>query len=117
VFQRCSFVAVTTKDLDRARRFWVDALGFRVTEEDPGHHFIVDAGGLRLCVDLEDGDAHRAGGTDPIVGMKVASLAPCLAALAARGVRPVEGPVRGKKGSWARFVDPDGHGVVVAEFD
>jgi catechol 2,3-dioxygenase-like lactoylglutathione lyase family enzyme len=37
MFERYSFVAITTLDLDRARRFWVGALGFRVTEEKAGH--------------------------------------------------------------------------------
>ena len=33
MFERYSFVAITTTNLERARRFWVDQLGFRVTEE------------------------------------------------------------------------------------
>jgi catechol 2,3-dioxygenase-like lactoylglutathione lyase family enzyme len=53
MFERYSFVAITTKDLSAARRFWVEQLGFRVTEESPSEFFIVDAGGLRLCVDAQ----------------------------------------------------------------
>ena len=116
-FERYAFVAVTTTDLARARAFWVGAFGCRVTEDSPGHHFIVDVGGLRLCVDLEDGDVHRAGGGDPVVGLHVASLDKALAALAARGVRPVEPPSRGERGAWARLVDPDGRAVVLTESD
>jgi catechol 2,3-dioxygenase-like lactoylglutathione lyase family enzyme len=51
---RYSFVALTTADLVRQRAFWVDQLGFEVSEENPGEFFIVNAGGLRLCVDLAD---------------------------------------------------------------
>src|SRR5881397_354837 len=61
MFERYSFVAITTLDVGRARRFWSGILGFPVTEEEPGQFFIVDAGGLRLCVDLADGDVHRSG--------------------------------------------------------
>ena len=32
VFERCSFVSLTTSDLGRARRFWVQALGFPIIE-------------------------------------------------------------------------------------
>jgi catechol 2,3-dioxygenase-like lactoylglutathione lyase family enzyme len=83
---RYSFVALTTADLARQRAFWVDQLGFEVLEETAGEFFIVDAGGLRLCVDLADGDVHVAGGKDPVIGLKVDSVHKTLAALAERGV-------------------------------
>jgi catechol 2,3-dioxygenase-like lactoylglutathione lyase family enzyme len=116
-FERYSFVAVTTTDLDRARKFWVGAMGCRVIEEVPEDHFLVDVGGLRLCVDAEDGDVHRAGGGDPVIGLRVADVKAALVTLAARGVAPVEGPTKGARGSWARLVDPDGRGVVLTESD
>src|SRR5258706_215791 len=45
-FDRYSFVAVTARDLAGNRTFWVDQLGLTVTEEEKGHYFILDAGGL-----------------------------------------------------------------------
>lgn len=117
MFDRCSFVAVTTRDLARARRFWVEGLGCRVTEEEPGGHLIVDAGGLRLCIDLEDGDLHRAGGSDPVVGLKVTDLTATLRALASRGLPAERGPLPGTRGAWALLRDPDGRGVVLTEAD
>jgi len=44
MFERYSFVAITALDLDRARAFWVNTLGFTITEEAVGQFFIVDAG-------------------------------------------------------------------------
>ncbi len=41
--ERYSFVAISTTDLGRARRFWVEQMAFPVTEEVADHHFIVDA--------------------------------------------------------------------------
>ena len=116
-FERNSFVAVTTTDLARARAFWVEGLGATVTEEAPGHHVMMDVGGLRLCIDVEDGDTHRAGGGDPVVGLKVLSLPDALEHLAGRGVRPIDGPTRGARGSYARFRDPDGRIVILTEAD
>lgn len=116
-FDRYSFVAVTARDLAGSRTFWVDQLGFPVTEEERGHYFIVDAGGLRLCVDTEDGDIHKRGSTDPVIGLKVSSLAKTLGDLAKRGVRPSKGPVPGKRGAWAEIRDPDGRAVVLTEGD
>jgi catechol 2,3-dioxygenase-like lactoylglutathione lyase family enzyme len=116
-FHRYAFVAVTTRDLARAKAFWVDALGCAVTEEEPGDYVIVDAGGLRLCIDLEDGDTHRLGGSDPVIGLEVDSLPRALSRIAERGILPIEAPVAGERGSWARLRDPDGRVVVLTEAD
>src|SRR5712691_8294854 len=112
-----SFVALTTADLARQRTFWVDQLGFAISEEKQGEFFIVDAGGLRLCVDLADGDIHVAGGTDPVIGLKVDSVRKTLAALAARGVTVPEKPTFAQRGSYAVVRDPDGRAVILTEAD
>jgi catechol 2,3-dioxygenase-like lactoylglutathione lyase family enzyme len=117
IVERYAFVALTTTDLERARRFWVDQLEFSVTEEEPGRHFIVDAGTLRLCVDLADGDVHRSGSTDPVIGFKVTSLAESLAGLATRDVYAHRGPIAGPQGSYAELRDPDGRAVILTEAD
>jgi len=117
MFDRYAFVAVTTTDLAGSLRFWVDQLGFPITEQEAGHFFIVDAGGLRLCVDTEDGDIHRKGGTDPVIGLKVASLVETLHGLEGRGVRAEKGPVAGARGAWAVIRDPDGRAVILMEAD
>src|SRR5262245_57533105 len=117
VFERYSFVAVTTTDLVRAKHFWSEQLRFTVTEEKAGHHFIVDAGGLRLCFDLPDGEHHKTSGADPVIGFKVASLDKALAALRQRGVEPTDGPVVGNRGAYAALRDPDGRPVIITEAD
>ena len=115
--ERYAFVAVTSADLAAARRFWTSQLGFAVTEEEPDQFFIVDAGGLRLCVDRADGDAHRTGSSDPVLGFHVESLDECLAGLRDRGVRAVRGPEKGDRGRWASILDPDGRTVILTESD
>ena len=116
-FERYAFVAVTTKSLARARRFWVEGLGCRVTQEARGEFLMVDAGGLRLCLDVEDGDTHRAGGSDPVIGLRVASVPRTLRRLAARGLRSLEDPVQGLRGAYVRLRDPDGRIVILTEAD
>ena len=116
-FTRCAFVAVTTADLRRARKFWADRMGFPVIRQKRGDFFMVDAAGLRLCVDLADGATHRLGGNDPVIGLKVRSLKGTLASLARRGVRPSAGPVTTPRGSYAELKDPDGRTVVLTEAD
>jgi catechol 2,3-dioxygenase-like lactoylglutathione lyase family enzyme len=110
--ERYAFVALTTTDLPRARRFWVEQLALPVAEEDEDH-FIVDAAGLALRVDLADGDVHRAGSTDPVVAFEVASLAETLADLAERDVFAHRGPTAGPRGAYAELRDPDGRPVLL----
>jgi len=117
MFERYSFVAITTLDLPRARSFWVDAVGFTVTEEKAGHFFILDAGGLRLCVDLADDEIHNAGGSDPVIGLKVQSVSEALRQLAARGIHPESTSETGGRGNYATIRDPDGRAVVITESD
>jgi catechol 2,3-dioxygenase-like lactoylglutathione lyase family enzyme len=116
VIERYSFVTVTTEDLERARDFWVNALGFPVTEEQVGRFFIVNAGGLRLCVDLAD-ETHQAGSSDPIIGFEVTSLQPTLDALAKQGIKRECEPVATTKGAWTEIRDPDGRIVILTEGD
>ena len=117
MFERYSFVAVTTANLDSARVFWSQGLGFPITQDKPGEFFMVDAGGLRLCVDLADGSAHKAPGNDPIIGLKVASIREAMVALNKKGIAVARGPVTTERGSYVELRDPDGRLVVVTEMD
>ncbi len=92
-------------------------MGFRVTEEQPGRFLIVDAGGLRLCVDAADG-SHAAGSSDPIIGFHVFSLEAAVESLAARSVHIVERvPAVGGRSARAQIREPDGRLVVLTEGD
>jgi catechol 2,3-dioxygenase-like lactoylglutathione lyase family enzyme len=117
MIERYSFVAITTLELERARRFWTEALSFPVTEERPGDYFIVNAGGLRLCVDLADGQTHREGSSDPIIGLKVASVREALERLAPFGIIAHNGPTTGPRGTYAEIREPDGRTVILTEAD
>lgn len=89
--------------------------GFEVSEENPGAFFIVNAGRLRLCVDLADGDIHIAGGKDPVIGLKVDSVRKTLAALAGRGVAVPREPISAQGGSYAVVRDPDRRALIPTE--
>jgi catechol 2,3-dioxygenase-like lactoylglutathione lyase family enzyme len=117
MLERYSFVALTAKDLTQARAFWVGLLGLRLTEEREDGYFIVDAGGLRLCVDKEDEEIHRVGGTDPTIGLKVKSVDAALAELVARGLDEDVKIVKASRGAYAIIHDPEGRSVILADFD
>lgn len=116
MFESYTFVALTSPDLDRARRFWCDQLGFTIVEHDPEQYLLLDVAGLRLYVDRGDGDAHIPGGTDPVIGLKVANVREVVATLKQRGLRPSSGPMTGERGSMVRFKDPDGRTIIITDF-
>jgi catechol 2,3-dioxygenase-like lactoylglutathione lyase family enzyme len=117
MFERYAFVALTARDLRRARAFWVDLLGCPATEERDNEYFIVDAGGLRLCVDSADGEVHRAGSTDPAIGLKVHSAADSLAELVNRGLTEEAKLITTARGAYVVIHDPEGRCVILTEVD
>jgi catechol-2,3-dioxygenase len=115
LFERYTFVMVTTQNLASARKFWVEQLGFPVTEERPGESFIIDAGGLRLWIDLKDSEERVVKGSDPAIGLKVRSVEMVLNSLAARGITEKTEPLSARAGLYAIIHDPDGRAVVLTE--
>jgi YD repeat-containing protein len=118
MLEHYSFVAITTRDLERARAFWIGQLGFRILKEMPGKFFMIDAGGLRLCVDVEHGDEHVAAGSDPAIGFRVPSVDQAAAFLRERGLPIARHSADGDEhGRWIEIRDPDGRAVILAEAD
>lgn len=58
-----SHVSLSVRDLDAAKRFWVDVLGFEVFDEQPAYCFVFDRAG-RLAVILSDHDQTVSGKFD-----------------------------------------------------
>jgi catechol 2,3-dioxygenase-like lactoylglutathione lyase family enzyme len=114
MFEECAFIAVTTADLEQAKRFWVTLLGCAVVREDK-NYLMVDAGGVRLCFDLPNGDDHQQPGSDPVIGLKVKDLDAALEALSNSGIRAIAGPFDDRHGKWAKLLDPDGRTVILTE--
>lgn len=118
LFARNAFIALTTPDLDSARKFWVRKLGCEVVEDRPGEFLLVDAGGVRLCFDLPDGDTHRiSDGTDAVIGLHIESVKDLLPELIANSITVVEGPSGVPGRYWLRVLDPDGRSVIFTEGD
>ena len=114
MFEECAFIAVTTKDLAQTKQFWVTLLKCRVVREAV-NYLMVDAGGVRLCFDLPNGEDHQRPGSDPVIGLKVKDLDAALDALSNSGVRAAGGPFDDRHGKWAKLLDPDGRTVILTE--
>ena len=114
LLERYTFMAVTTADLARARTFWVDHLLCPIIEEASGDYFIVDAGGLKLCVDVDE-TRREAAGADPVIAFRVSSIVDIVSALRSRGVSIIKEEIGAEAGKWAEIHDPDGHTILLTE--
>ncbi len=101
-------LTLTARDLDRSRAFYAEKLGFAVVEESE-RAFVVDAGGVRLCV-AKDGVRSPLDASEPRLVFRTRQLALRCMALRDLGIS-VEGPVRGR----AELSDPDGHPINLVE--
>jgi catechol 2,3-dioxygenase-like lactoylglutathione lyase family enzyme len=55
-------ITFVVRDLDAARRFYVDQLRLPIEEEIAGCYVMVRAGSTRLCIDLADSEQSALGG-------------------------------------------------------
>jgi hypothetical protein len=109
-----AFVMIGTRQLASTRLFWTQQLGCAVMDEQSGW-FAIDAGGLRLRIDFQDGSERSAREPDPVIGLKVHSVAIALSSLAARGLQETPEISTGPNGRYAIIHDPDGHAIVLIE--
>jgi catechol 2,3-dioxygenase-like lactoylglutathione lyase family enzyme len=104
-------------DLDRAVRFYVETLGFKLRTRAGDAFAEVDAGdGLVLALERASEDAAAGVGGSIRIGLDVNQpIAEVVEVLANRGVRFV-GPVKEEGGvKRASFADPDGNALYLVE--
>lgn len=99
---------LTARDLDRARAFYANKLGFPLVEQGE-RSFVVDAGGVRLMV-AADGARSPLDAAEPHLVFRTSDLPRTCTALRDLGIS-VEGPVHGR----AELSDPDGHPITLWE--
>jgi predicted enzyme related to lactoylglutathione lyase len=103
-------IALSVRDLDRAKAFYGEGLGLRHLFDVPRLSFF-DVGGVRLMLSASDGEP---GGTSTMVYLKVEDLGAAYGVLLARGVAfkqepHVVGRTPDKEVSLAFCTDPDGN--------
>ena len=114
-----SFVAIPVTDQDRAKRFYVDAVGFTCTADEafaPGRRWIdldPPGGGTAITLVISS-DAMPAGSIQGLV-LAVDDITATFAQLAAGGVQFKGEIVDTQHGRFASFADPDGNGWVLRE--
>ena len=113
VFGGVRIVTFVTKNLVRARAFYVDRLGFAVVKEEADRFVMLNVGTFRLCIDRSE-DAHPAKGGGAALIFRVKNLAKTAKELDARGVG-YETFTGARVGDYLEFADPDGYRLVFTE--
>ncbi len=108
--RRLDFFTIRTANLERARRFYVDALQFPVLDEKKGEYFRIAIAGVPVCVDF---DAGFGGQQANQIGVAVSHLGVTREALRGRGIKFAEG--RRENETWLAVKDPDGHEILFLE--
>ena len=107
--RRLQFFTIRTKDLPRARRFYVDLLGFPITSEKPDEYFQISIAGVPLCVDF----AEEHGLQQPNqIGLEVTDLQAAKDFLRSRKISFQQASAPGSGEHWVSIKDPDGHELI-----
>jgi catechol 2,3-dioxygenase-like lactoylglutathione lyase family enzyme len=115
---RAGVVTVYVSDMDRAVKFYTEALGFTLKERYGNHWASID-GGPGLTIGLHPATAEVPAGRQGSIALGLYLSAPiddAVKTLTSRGVR-FTGPVISDSGmlSLAFFSDPDGNPLYLAE--
>jgi catechol 2,3-dioxygenase-like lactoylglutathione lyase family enzyme len=119
-------IAIQTRDIDKALRFYRDHLGFSLLKEE------VSPKGRKICwltrggtrIELYSGkpgqglsDRWNANGVGPLsLGLLVPDLAQALTHLKSHGIRVIREPYEPVPGEWASMIEgPDGEEIVLVE--
>lgn len=111
VFGGLRVVSFPVRSVARARRFYVERLGFRLLKEETGRFSMVNLGSVRLCLDVIRESRPRGGAT---LIFQTRQLARTAKELDERKVAYEEntGP---RVGDYLEVFDPDGNRIVFTE--
>lgn len=111
VFGGVRVVALRVRSVARARRFYVERLGFRLIREDPSRFAMVNLGSVRLRLDAEPEASSRSAAT---LIFQSRNLARTAQELDERAVA-YEQHTGARAGDYLEVGDPDGNRVVFTE--
>ncbi len=100
-------------DLEGAKRFYCDALGLTLSDEEAGHHAQFDAGAGFLCLERKGVESYPSR-DKAVLFFEVDDLNAAVKAVGPeRVVQWEKKPGRGTP--WAVFHDPEGHNVLLLQ--
>ena len=95
------------EDLERAKRFYANVLGLRMTEDEPGHHAKFEGGSGFICLEKTGVESYPSQ-DKAVLFFEVADLARAISAIGTEQLAHAES-------GWAVWHDPEGHNVLLLE--
>ena len=95
------------EDLERARRFYVETLGLRISDQQSAHHVKFESGAGFICLEQKGVESYPSK-DKAVLFFEVADLPAALRAI---------GPDKliQSESNWAVLHDPEGHNVVLLQ--
>jgi predicted enzyme related to lactoylglutathione lyase len=95
------------ENLEKARQFYVETLGLKVTDEEPGHHAKLDSGAGFVCLERKGVESYPSK-DKAVLFFEVPDLKQALAAIGRDRIVQSES-------TWAVLHDPEGHNILLLQ--
>jgi predicted enzyme related to lactoylglutathione lyase len=95
------------EDLEKAKQFYVETLGLKVTDEEPGHHAKFDCGAGFVCLERKGVESYPSK-DKAVLFFEVPNLKAALDAIGRDRIVHSEP-------TWAVLHDPEGHNILLLQ--
>ena len=95
------------EDLERARRFYVETVGLRISDQQAGHHVKFESGAGFICLEQKGVESYPSK-DKAVLFFEVADLPAALRAIGLEKLIQSES-------NWAVLHDPEGHNVLLLQ--
>ena len=104
---RFAGIEIYFDDIERARNFYVEKLGLRVSDERPGHYAKFDSGAGFVCLERKGSESYPSS-DKAVIFFEVSDLAAAIGAIGRDRFVRIEA-------QWAVLHDPEGHNVLLLQ--
>jgi catechol 2,3-dioxygenase-like lactoylglutathione lyase family enzyme len=101
-------------DLDAAKHFYRDTLGFELAEEEPGHHAKFDGGAVFICLERKGTESYPSR-DKAVVFLEVSDLHATMERIGQDRFIGCGGPENSAQVDWAVLHDPEGYNVLLLQ--
>lgn len=111
---RLAGVELYFDDLEKAKQFYRDTLGLKISSEAAGHHAQFDTGAAFVCLERKGSESYPSR-DKAVIFLEVPDLRAAIEAIGGDRILQYEPDRRGGRTPWAVLHDPEGHNVLLLE--
>jgi predicted enzyme related to lactoylglutathione lyase len=95
------------EDLERAKKFYIETMGLKVSDEQVGHHARFDSGAGFVCLERNGAESYPSK-DKAVLFFEVPNLTSAIAAIGQDRLVQYEG-------TWAVLHDPESHNIILLQ--